>query len=386
MKIGVNTLFLVPGDVGGSETYLRETLRAAISLYPEVDFVLFTNLENNSLLRKLFAENSNVQFISLFCKAAIRPLRILLEQTMLPIAVRTQKIDILWSPGYTAPFYCSTPQVVTIHDLQYKSFPEDMNWFERTALDFLVRGACRYCDAVIAVSQFSRQEILKHGFASMEKTHAHLEGVDPSFGYAIHESEIEYCLEKLDVKRPYILSVAHSYPHKKLDLLVEAFATLEHKIPHNLVIVGRPRRGEKQIEIALKRLENKGRYARFKDGLPFRALQILYRAAGIFVLPSAYEGFGLPVLEAMLSGAIVLTTNNGALLEVGQKHAFRIDPINTENIAEQILKVLELPEEEKAQRVKLAKKWAESFTWQQTANEMFTDFFTILTRSRTKRG
>lgn len=378
MRLGVNTLFLVPGDVGGTETYLRETLLAAVNEYPSVEFILFTNIENNSLFRELFAGKNNVRCICLQFRGAIRPLRILLEQFLLPFVVKKYRADILWSPGYTAPFLSFCPQVVTVCDLQYKRFPEDMSWLERAVLDFLVRGACRKCDAVLAISEFSRQELIKCNFADAKKTHTHLLGVDASFGAPIAEDEKLLCLQKLSLGKPYILCVAHSYPHKKLEVLIEAFAEIEDDIPHNLVIVGRPRRGETLINLALKSLKNKHRYVRFSEGLPYRTLQILFQSADMFVLPSAYEGFGLPIIEAMLAGVPVITTQEGALKEISGGYAFCVDRINSQNFAEQILKVSTLSMEERGAKVFAAKQWAKSFTWKKSAQSMFDVFYKVV--------
>ena len=381
MRLGINTLFLVPGDVGGTETYLRETIIAAVSEFPEVEFILFTNLENNLLFTELFANQNNVRCVCLKFKASIRPLRILVEQFILPFAVLKHYCDLLWSPGYTAPFFSFCKQVVTVCDLQYKKFPEDMSRLERMALDFLVRGACRQCDAVLAISEFSRHEIIKYKFADERKIHTILLGVDSSFGTPIAEVEKQQCLEKFSLDKPYILCVAHSYPHKKIDVLIEAFAKIESVISHNLVVVGRPRRGEHFLTMALESLKGKDRYFRFTEGLPYQTLQILFQAADMFALPSAYEGFGLPVIEAMLAGVPVITTREGALKEITGGHAFCVDRINSQSFAEQMLKVSLLADEERATKINAAKQWAESFTWKKSAQDMFAVFNKVITSS-----
>ena len=378
MKVGVNTLFLVPGDVGGTETYLRETLKAAVNEYPDVDFILFTNRENHSLLSELFVRKVNVRCVCLQFKASIRPLRILLEQLLLPFVAKKHDLDILWSPGYTAPFFSFCPQVVTVCDLQYKNFPEDMNLLERAVLDFLVRGACRQCDAVLAISEFSRQELLKHNFVNESKAYTHLLGVDPSFGIPISQDEKKQCLQQLSLDAPYILCVAHSYPHKRIDVLIEAFVKIKDKIPHNLVVVGRPRRGEPRIKQALESIKEQDRYFRFSEGLPYRTLQILVQSADMFVLPSAYEGFGLPVVEAMLAGVPVITTNKGALKEIAENYAFCVEQITGQNFAEKILKLALLAKEDRKSIVDAANQWAKSFTWQKTSRKMFYVFHEVI--------
>lgn len=382
MRLGINTLFLVPGDVGGTETYLRETLLTLLQVYPETQFVLFTNNENDQLLRALCAGNDNVSFVCLNFNAANRPLRIILEQIKLPFIARKHNLDLLWSPGYTAPFFAPCPKAVTICDLQYKSYPEDMSTLERVTLDILVRGACRRCDAVLAISEFSRQEILRYGFAGPDRVHAVLLGVDPSFARPFPEAEKTKQLQELlpSSTTPFILCVAHTYPHKMVHLLIEAFNQVMNRIPHNLVLVGRARRGESLVKQAVDASPDKSRVIRFSEGLPYRKLQLLYQSADIFVLPSVYEGFGLPVLEAMMAGAPVITTNEASLPEVAGDHALRMKEKSATALSEQIMSLLTLDHQQRVQLTKAARAWAQTFTWQRSARQMFGVFQTIVGR------
>ena len=367
-RIGVNTLFHVPGDIGGSETYLRELLLAMVAEFPDQPLLLFTSRANDALMRQLFAGQANVTYCCLPFQAAIRPLRIIAEQLLLPLAVWRSGVDVLWSPGYTTPFWAGCPQVVTIHDLQYKTHPEDMSWLEKLTLDSLVRLACRQCRQIIAVSNFSKNEIIRHGFAPAAKISAVWEGVDPFFGEQAGDDFAE--LNKLvPLDKPYLLCVAHTYPHKNVHLLLEAFQQIHERIPHNLVIVGKERLGEGAVRAAASALSCPDRLIRLKDGLPYRALRRLYQGADLFILPSAYEGFGLPVLEAMMAGTPVVTTRMASLAEVAGEHAFLADEVSTPAIGKEILAALAMPAATKIQWCRQAKIWAGSFSWQKAALE-----------------
>ena len=371
MRLGVNTLFLVPGDVGGTETFLRETLKALVALPDQMELVLFTTRDNDSLFQKDLAEYPKVRFVKLNFSAANRPLRLLLEQTLLPAVCLSANLDCLWSPGYTAPFWAPCPQTVTIHDLQYKSHPEDMNWLERCVLDILVRTACKRSRTVFTISEFSKKEVVKYGFAPAEKIEAVLLGVDRSFGTIVPAEEIRNTLQEFipqDV--PYILCVAHSYPHKNIHLLVHAFSRLSDALPHNLVLVGKPRRGEKNLTDSIAGLPCKDRLFRFTGGLPYKTLQMLYQGADIFVLPSAYEGFGLPVIEAMMAGVPVVTSREGSLPEVGDDYVFYLDALSPESITNTIRRVTSLTTEERRQCITKARQWAYGFTWQKSAAKL----------------
>ncbi len=375
LHLGVNTLFFVPGDVGGTETYLREMLLAITQGYPEMSLTLFTNLENDVVLRKILADHAHVSYVCLGFRAAVRPLRILIEQVLLPLAVLRSSVTMLWSPGYTAPFWAGCPQAVTVHDLQYKQHPEDLSWLERRTLDVLVRTACRRCEAVITVSQFSRNEIVDYDFASPEKVHVVIEGVDQSFGVPVTEgSALQDLKNTLSLDNPYILCVAHTYPHKNVHLLVDAFAKIYDLIPHNLVIVGKARLGEPAMREAVSRLPVKSRLYRFENGVSFETLRLLYQKADMFVLPSTYEGFGLPVLVAMIAGVPVITVNKASLPEVGGRHALYVDDPSAETLSRKVLALIHANTSEKQENVDAAKKWATSFSWQKAAHEIIEIF------------
>jgi len=364
MRIGINTLFLVPGDVGGTEIYLRENLKMMVSENREETFILFTSRDNEECLRQDLAGFSNVEFIQLPFRAAVRFARILFEQTLLPWLVWRRKVDVLWSPGYTTPLFCFCPQVVTIHDLQYKTHPDDVSLLERVTLDFLVKNACRRCDTIITVSQFSKTEVLRFQFASDHKVVAIVEGVDPKFAEPINSENS--CIKELPQDVPYILCVAHSYPHKQVHLLVDAFSMVTDKIPHHLVLVGKPRRGEPRLQKSLDKLQDDFKVHRVSH-LKYSRLQALYQNADLFVLPSVYEGFGLPILEAMLAGIPVITNNRASLPEVGGTHALYVQENSSEEFARNILDVINWDESFKREKIDKAMVWAASFTWRKSA-------------------
>jgi len=366
MRIGINTLFLVPGDVGGTEVYLRETLKAMAALAADDTLVLFTNRENDSLLRADLAVFPQTEFHEIPCRAAKRPLRILAEQFLLPFAARQARADVLWSPGYTAPAVCFSPQAVTVHDLQYKTYPEDMGWLERITLDALVRIACHRCRAVLTVSEFSRKEIVRYRFAQTEKVHAVLNGVKKEFVQPSVPDEAAQILSELHVRKPFLLCVAHSYPHKNIDKLIDAFALLQKEIPHQLVLVGKGRRGEETARNSLLKITQPERALRL-SGLREEELRTLYQAADLFVLPSTYEGFGLPVIEALLAGLPVVTVRAASLPEVGGEAALYVDAPQPELLAAKIKEALRLSASERSRRAEQGKAWAGAFTWERTA-------------------
>jgi len=372
MRIGINTLFLVPGDVGGTEVYLRNMLTAMAALGTGHVLVLFTNNENDSLLRKDLISYPLIEFYKLPCRASIRPIRILVEQLLLPFVAKRKNVDVLWSPGYIAPVFCFSPQAVTICDLQYISYPEDMSSVERTTLDVLVRTACKRCQAVITISEFSRQEVIKNKFAQRDKVFAVPLGVTTDFSKVSQDglfaSDSFSVLQNIGIQKPFLLCVAHTYPHKNVEKLVDAFCLLEARLSHQLVLVGKARRGESAVQESLDNIQNSKRVVRLSD-LPDTILQTLYQEADIFILPSSYEGFGLPVVEAMMAGLPVVIPKMASLPEVGGEYAFYVDLPEPSSFMKQIVQILALSEQQLDIHICDAQKWAEGFTWKRTASQ-----------------
>lgn len=368
-RIGVNTLFFIPGEVGGSETYLRRTLSAMAKNFPGVDLVLFTNLENEPTFRKDLASHPQVYYHQLHFRASNRYMRIVREQTELPVAVKKRGVHVLWSPGYTAPFFCPCPQVATIHDMQYKTHPEDLSCLARITTDILVRAAVRRSDRIITCSEFSKSEVIRFTGAEEQKIHAIHLGVDPQFA-AMLEEETGKQISSLNpvADKPFILSVANTYPHKNLHKLIDAFRQIMDRIEHRLVLVGLPRLGEDRVKASLSRISDPSRVVRL-SGLTQPQLIALYRGADLFVFPSLYEGFGLPVLEAMAVGTPVVTTRMGSIPEVGGRNVLYADPPKSEQIAIHILEILHWEESRRSRWLESARKRAGTFSWTETAQK-----------------
>ncbi len=367
MKIGVNTLFLIPGEVGGTETYLREVLLAMAKISAGIDWVLFTNRENDDCLRRIFGSFPHFSFHPLPLRATNRYARIVREQVDLPFRVAASRTDILWSPGYTAPFITHCPQAVTIPDMQYRRYPEDLSPLARLATDILVRMAARRCRRIIAISEFSRREILNFTAAGEESVQAIPLAVDPAFARPIPENVRHQKLKDLlSSEKPYILCIANTYPHKNVHALIRAFGGIMERIPHQLVLVGKPRLGEPDVQSALRRIaapERIGRLQRVEQ----EDLCALYQGADLFVFPSLYEGFGLPVLEAMMSGVPVLTTKCGSIPEVGGDKVRYFDHTDTEDLSRQMLEILSWTEQDRKSWVTNARMHARRFSWEHAA-------------------
>ena len=367
MKIGVNTLFLIPGEVGGSETYLRDILRHAVGRHPDVEWILFTNVENHESFRDAYATAGNVHLWPLGVRARHRAGRIIREQCLLPFAVRKAGVDVLWSPGYTAPGWAPCPQVVSVLDMQYREFPQDLSPLALLATRVLVPLAVRTARRVITLSEFSRSQIVKHVNVGRDKIIPIHLAVGKEFGEGMTREEGEGRRNALIPREPYVLCVAHTYPHKNVHTLVEAFGMMGSETGCNLVLVGTEQRGEPLVVKALSTCGGRGRVIRLK-GLDRRDLIALYRGASVFAFPSLYEGFGLPVLEAMTAGAPVVTMDAGPMREIGGETLRYFDG-TAPDLARQLKWALGIDATAREDWVRESRERAATYSWERTADQ-----------------
>jgi len=362
MRIGVNLLYLIPGEVGGTETYAREMVRALSRGYPQDRLTLFCNREN----AESFGEaGGNVARVVCGVRARGRAARIAYEQFILPRRAAEAGVEVLWSPGYTMPLRAGCPQAVTIHDVQYRYHPEDLSWAELAATRALVWGSCRRAAGILTASENSAADLRRWNGVRGERLRVTPYGVSEFLRSADGEGEAERLAAEAGVRGPFLLTVANSYPHKNLAGLAAAFNRLEGVNPHAGGIGGQARRGEEALQAALRGLREPGRVRRLR-GLSPATLRALYRKAELFVFPTLFEGFGLPVVEAMACGAPVACSNIPVLREVAGDAAAFFDPLDAEGTAEALRDLLEDPEALRALGDR-GRRRAEGFTWERTA-------------------
>ena len=351
VRIGINALYLIPGGVGGTEIYLRELLTALAELDQTNEYLVFTNLETHS---DLVPKQANFHWKPQAVHARFRPTRILWEQVVLPFEAARYRLDVLFNPGFTAPLFSPCRQVTVFHDLQHKRHPEYFRWFDLPFWRLLLWIAAHRSYKLIAVSEATRSDLLRFYRIPKARIAVIYHGVEPAFS-RLDRSHTE----------SYLLCVSTLHPHKNLPRLIRAYGC--KKRAFQLILAGLRGFHAQAIERLIEELNLKDS-VRITGWIPREELYSLYARARAFVYPSTFEGFGMPVLEAMAAGIPVTCSDIPPLREVAGDAALFFDPLNEDDIASGIERVMS----DKSLQEQLGtagRERARVFTWRKSAEQ-----------------
>jgi glycosyltransferase involved in cell wall biosynthesis len=262
------------------------------------------------------------------------------EQTGLVVEAARRHIDLLHGTVNVLPAAFRKPAVVTVHDLSFLAKPRTLPLSKALYLRYAVRLSARAARRVIAVSQSTKKDVVEAFGVDPEKIDVVYPGVDERFR-PLPEVERATFRQSLTGGRPYILHVGTLQPRKNVDVLVRAFARLKtrEEIPHLLLLAGA--RGW-MYDSVFRLVSDLGLQpdVRFADYVAPADLPLWYNCADVFAYPSAFEGFGLPVLEAMACGLPVVTSASSSLLEVAGDAAITVEPGSDEALAQGVARIL----------------------------------------------
>lgn len=282
----------------------------------------------------------------------------------LPIAISKDMppADVVFSPTHYVPRFISNPLVVSIMDLSYLVYPELFRSKDLHQLTSWTAYSVHHAAKILTISEFTKNAIIH----TYRVPSGDIVVTYPGFtAFAAMDSNIQ---KKYQLSEVYILSVGTLQPRKNFVRLIEAF-TLLTKTDVQLVIVGKKGWLYEEILAAPKRFGVEDR-VKFLDFVPDRDLPLLYKHALCFVLPSLYEGFGLPVLEAMAYGTPVVVSNVSSLPEIAGKAGIYVDPNDTESIAKGIeTAVTEREKKSGKERITEGLEQVKKFTWENAAEQ-----------------
>lgn len=366
MKIAIDARDLANVTTGVGR-YLLNLLNHFAELRPEFQFQLYSDRPLTTAF-----ENSNVN------ARLLKGHKLLWKHLVMPLEQIRAGIDVFFVPSYSTPLWNPAQSVVTIHDLIYTRFPQWTDRVERWRFATIVRFSARFAAKIIAVSEATRKDILDLTGVSPHKVQVIYEGVDAIFR-RLPEESINQVKNRLHLDRPFILYVGSMHYRRNVQRLLQAFSILkrDRKIPQQLLLCGLNlyRGSELETWVARERLEQDVRYIGYVSD---EELVALYNMAEVFVYPSMYEGFGLPILEAMACGAPVVTCNVSALPEVAGNAALLIDPHDTQALVEALWRVLSEPNL-KQELTGRGFEQSRKFSWKKAAQETLELFESTLT-------
>jgi len=283
--------------------------------------------------------------------------------------LRKQKsLDLFFSPTHYAPIFISMPQVISILDVSYKHFPDMFPKKDLLKLAIWGKFSIRNSKKIITISDSSRSDIINEYKVKPDQVEVIPLGIKDIKVSKMNKNDF---IKKYQVDSPYVLFVGTLQPRKNIVKLIEAFSKIDNK-DIDLVIVGRKGWDYEKIFNAPEQYGISKR-VKFIENVTNEDLPLFYKNAEVFVLPSLYEGFGLPILEAMQYGCPVITSNISSLPEAGGDAAIYFDPNDANDIALNISKVLSSTKL-REDMIKKGYLQIKKFSWDKSAKEVIRIF------------
>jgi len=287
------------------------------------------------------------------------------EQRVLSGILNKENLDLMHFPYFSVPINYAKSFVMTIHDLIINTYPTGkastknplLYWLKFYAYTFILRLAIFHAKKVIAVSYSTKKEILKQYKVNEKKIVVTYEGVDEKIQTTSNKQQI--------ISQKYFLYVGNAYPHKNLERLIEAFSQIENM---KLILVGKEDFFYRKLKEHVRKRALDSQIL-FYEKVSDAGLAALYKNAHAVIAPSLMEGFGLPLLEAMAYGTIVVASDIPVFREIGKESPIYFDPTNTISIEKALREVALDKVMNIAQRKEDGKKRAKEFSWKKMAQQ-----------------
>ncbi|MFA7662287.1 MAG: glycosyltransferase family 1 protein [Patescibacteria group bacterium] len=361
MKIGIDARMYGTSNAGLGR-YIEKLIEHLEKIDLENEYVVFLLAENFDQYQP---QNSN------FSKVKVESRWYTLnEHWQMPKVIKKYQLELMHFPHFNVPWFCPTKYVVTIHDLIMTHYPNSrattklklIYWLKVLAYRLLVKRAATKAQKIITVSQFSKDDIVKNLNVKPEKIVVTYEGFD------LNQNKVgQIDLAKFGIAKPYLLYVGNAYPHKNLERLVTAFAKLVQKRELQLVLVGKRDFFSQRLEQKVNQMNLAGKII-FTGYLKDDELTGLYERAEMFVFPSLLEGFGLPPLEALGRGTVVVSSNTSCLPEILGSAVLYFNPLEIDDIINKVEQILD-NQELKQTLIEKGRLQTQKYSWDECASK-----------------
>ena len=370
MRIGVNARFLLTKKMEGFGWYSYETLSRITKNHPEHEFIFFFDRAYDT--KFLFSEN--ITPVVLAPQARHPILQVIWFDFSVKKALKKYKCDAFVSPDGYLSLTSDMPQLAVIHDLNFEHHPEDLPpyllKFLRKRFPLFAQKATHIC----TVSQFSKDDLIQTYKIPADKISVTHNGASPVFK-PIEETEKQTVRDKFTAGKPFIVFVGAIHKRKNVGRLIEAYKKLKKNpdFPFHLLLVGEPMWKSQAIQVS----EADKQYIHFTGHLSLEELASIVGSAECLAFISYFEGFGIPLVEAMRAGTPVLAGNLTSLPEIGGDAVLYCDPFSIDDIQTQLEKLVSDKELQKTLTAKGLDR-ATQFTWDRTAEELWKGIARIL--------
>lgn len=367
MKIGFDGKRAIQNHTGLGN-YSRFIVDILSQNYPQNEYILYApqkrdNKELNKIIQKRNAKIIYPQNTFWKKLSSIWRMWGIISQ------IKKDKIDLFHGLSNELPISIKkggTKSIVTIHDLIFYRYPHFYTWIDRHIYSYKFRKACQNCDRIIAVSEMTKQDIISYWKINPDKIDVVYQGCDASFKKELKEAIKKELKEKYDLPDKYILYVGSIESRKNLLVVAKALKNIESDV--QLVAIGKYTPYVKRIQEYIKQ-NNLEHRVKFFHKIQFNELPYFYQMASVFAYPSYFEGFGIPILEALNSGVPVIAATGSCLEEAGGPNSIYIHPDDNNEFAKQINLILNSPSVAN-QMISAGKEYAKLFNEEKLSKDL----------------
>lgn len=361
----------------GLGNYGRYVVDILSDYYPKNTYDLYSPSKGKDYLRNKLREKDNITYhypgpIDSLLKSAWRSYGIIKD-------LKKSSPDIFHGLSNELPIgleKAGIRSVVTIHDLIFIRYPQFYKKIDRTIYNHKFRKACEQADRVIAISDMTRQDIIKTYHIPEEKIDVVYQGCAPLFLKQVSPEQKEKIRTKYNLPSRYILSVGSIEQRKNLLLIVRALRQLGKDI--HLIAIGKRTPYTDIVETYIKE-NNMQQQVSIFNNVPFEDLPGFYQMADLFIYPSFFEGFGIPIIEALHSNVPVIAATGSCLEEAGGPDSLYVEPNDVNDLSEKINWILSTPTQAELMK-KAGKEYVKRFTDQQIANDLMNVYRNVLNK------
>lgn len=354
----------------GLGNYSRTLIESLVNHYSDNEYILFTPPFEDNRAKSWEKRFPNLEIVtpkSKVSKVFSSPWRTL----FLTQVVKEKSIDLYHGLSHELPpglRKWGIKSVVTVHDLIFLRFPDYFPWLDRQVYFKKFSHAVKQADIVIAICDQTKRDLIHFLECDPEKIEVVYQSCHPNFYNRVSEDDREKVREEFSLPEHFILYVGAIEERKNAKTLVQAFSRLKDLIPHNLILVGS---GKDYLKVVEDEIVHQGIVDRVRvvSDVPNSKLPAFYQMADLFVYPSFFEGWGIPIVESLFSNCPVITTEGGCFEESGGAHTIYANPYSVEDLVSKIERVL-FDDDLRATMIREGREYAETFHWKNTSRNI----------------